>query len=339
MARNHPGLILIDKGPGTGKEIPLVAGKTIKIGRSAECDICIPDKTVSRIHAELVVKEDTIIFTNSGVNGSMINGVQIKNNRPVILQYGSNIVIGPCSLRITPVIRKNTEEISIKDISRTIQISGSVPEKIIKDNKGKKVINVSLLKRITNRLPESRKSIAIVGVIVCFGILYLLLPQHNRSNGHTNKSENTVNKDSLVLSINIPQVIIDGSPSEGELHTALFNFQAAEKLFAEQKLSDCNIYESIKKWQHGIDLIGKYSQRPAAYDSAIVNLRNAKKTLHEKFRKLERVIRTTAKQKDYKSTCIAAQVILNSIPDNMDWRYRWAKEVESKYKLLSQKSD
>lgn len=69
--------------------------QVVTIGRSADANVIINDKTVSRIHAELAFdpNEDAWIFTDKGsANGSYINGVEIitqKLTLPVTIQIGS----------------------------------------------------------------------------------------------------------------------------------------------------------------------------------------------------------------------------------------------------------
>lgn len=69
--------------------------QVVTIGRSADANVVINDKTVSRIHAELVFdpNEAAWIFTDKGsANGSYIDGVEIitqKLSLPVTIQIGS----------------------------------------------------------------------------------------------------------------------------------------------------------------------------------------------------------------------------------------------------------
>jgi len=63
------------------------------IGRSEECDICIPDPTVSSLHCTLVRDPDGTyrVVDNGSTNGTRINGVRVEEQKLVnsdIVQVG-----------------------------------------------------------------------------------------------------------------------------------------------------------------------------------------------------------------------------------------------------------
>lgn len=77
-------------GPLTGKTLPLPMGRNT-IGRSSQCSFPIMDKGVSKVHAELYVLEDKVIFTDlNSSNGSFINGIRIQSRK---VEVGDKISI------------------------------------------------------------------------------------------------------------------------------------------------------------------------------------------------------------------------------------------------------
>lgn len=77
-------------GPLNGQRWPLA--RLTVVGRDATCDIIIPDRQVSRLHARFVpVKEGVLLEDVGSKNGTYCNGVAV--DRPVLLQDGDVIQI------------------------------------------------------------------------------------------------------------------------------------------------------------------------------------------------------------------------------------------------------
>ncbi len=75
---------------------------THKIGRMVECDFCIPDRTVSRNHAEIEVDSDGNITTLTDLgshNGTVLNGARIDRCMPI--KEGDRIMFGQTEFRIS----------------------------------------------------------------------------------------------------------------------------------------------------------------------------------------------------------------------------------------------
>lgn len=328
------GSLFIQSGPRKGEILDLFPGRIITIGRlnSDEDDqICVPDMVVSRTHAEIHVEENKIYFIHKGRNPSIVNGVKVNDDEPRILTEETRIGIGPFIFKImlrsedatqkkeVPIFSEAVHEEDDSDDGRSS--SNELPqrsEQKQKDMKQSSLLNSPLAKG------------AVVALIVLL-ILYLFLPSGEKvdeKKTDARRTTSTAERDSLLLAVKIPEAAIEGTIPEEELHMARINFKAAEKLFSEQRLRDQNIFESIQKWQTGIDMIGRYTQRPSAFDSAIVNLREAKRALNDKFLELYKSVKILNQQKDYRKAYNDIQVILAAIPDRMDLRYKWAKEQE-----------
>lgn len=85
---------------GFGEYWPIHIGPNV-IGRSAKCDILLPEGTVSEEHAVIVVrmmknplKLDASISDERSSHGTMLNGESISSTRPLECKNGDIITIG-----------------------------------------------------------------------------------------------------------------------------------------------------------------------------------------------------------------------------------------------------
>ena len=97
-------LVLEPLGERGGGEIgsPVIAGEgPVTIGRSRDCDICLPDPSVSRRHVSMVKREGQWFVTDlGGRHGTTLNGVRLKQDQPVVAADGDFIRIGPYTFRL-----------------------------------------------------------------------------------------------------------------------------------------------------------------------------------------------------------------------------------------------
>jgi ABC transport system ATP-binding/permease protein len=79
---------------------PLQPGEYI-IGRSSDSSICLPEKEISRQHAQLKVETDRFWITDLGShNGTKLDGTPLKPNTPAEVKPEQVITIGKCRLLI-----------------------------------------------------------------------------------------------------------------------------------------------------------------------------------------------------------------------------------------------
>jgi DNA-binding response OmpR family regulator len=84
-------ILIAQTGPVAGQRWPL-SKDLVTIGRGAECDIVIPDRQISRIHARLKRADAGYQVEDLGSkNGTHVNGAPLKGSRP--LQDGDLIQI------------------------------------------------------------------------------------------------------------------------------------------------------------------------------------------------------------------------------------------------------
>ena len=77
-------------GPKAGAQIPLSEG-THTIGRSSSCTICIKAPGISKVHAEISIRDNKIILSDkNSSNGTFVNGVKIKKE---LVEMGDQISV------------------------------------------------------------------------------------------------------------------------------------------------------------------------------------------------------------------------------------------------------
>lgn len=80
---------------------PLDPGVRLRIGRSDDCDVHIADRSVSRLHAEVVVGEDGLITLRDGgsVNGVELNGKRMAAKATRLIA-GDTFRVGTVKLKV-----------------------------------------------------------------------------------------------------------------------------------------------------------------------------------------------------------------------------------------------
>ena len=97
-------LLKITTGTEKGRTLELTENAPLSIGRSESSALCIPDKKISRRHAEIVSDGENIFITDlSSRTGTRVNGRPIQQRTPLCI--GDTIQIGETDL----VLKKTTE--------------------------------------------------------------------------------------------------------------------------------------------------------------------------------------------------------------------------------------
>jgi anti-anti-sigma factor len=79
-----------------GKEYSIPSGR-LTVGRQADCDLVISDPLVSRRHADLYLRDDTLYVEDLGsANGTIVNGVPLQGERSLssgdVIEFGDTKV-------------------------------------------------------------------------------------------------------------------------------------------------------------------------------------------------------------------------------------------------------
>ncbi|HYP43603.1 MAG TPA: FHA domain-containing protein [Propionibacteriaceae bacterium] len=98
--RGQPRVVTITQGAQAGTTAEL-AGGTVLIGRSADCQLILDDDYVSTRHARIVSGAGGIYIEDLGsTNGSYVNGQRIT--APTTLSMADTVRIGKIVMRLEP---------------------------------------------------------------------------------------------------------------------------------------------------------------------------------------------------------------------------------------------
>ncbi len=90
--------LTIERGPQAGLTYVLGPGNTVA-GRGSDCDIFLPDVTVSREHARFSVDANGLSMTDlASTNGTYVNGTRYEAG---MLNEGDLLMIGKFHLRVS----------------------------------------------------------------------------------------------------------------------------------------------------------------------------------------------------------------------------------------------
>lgn len=82
--------IKILNGPNAGRVFQIPVGNH-SLGRSQQASIRVPSKSVSKVHAQIIVTEDKVIISdNQSSNGVFVNGVKVQNK---VLRAGDKFAL------------------------------------------------------------------------------------------------------------------------------------------------------------------------------------------------------------------------------------------------------
>ncbi len=110
-------------GENIVKELHVVSGKRLSIGRTKENDLPIDDPSISKFHASLVLGVDSryVLADTGSTNGTFVNGERISYGKSVRLRSSDVIRFGnvevAIDLKAEPIVRELPEP--IEDVDNT----------------------------------------------------------------------------------------------------------------------------------------------------------------------------------------------------------------------------
>ncbi len=91
--------------PVGGPEIKthtVYARQNVTLGRSTECDVCLPESSISRQHASLSCHEGNWILTDlHSRHGTFLNGCELTPGQPSVIGFGDLLRIGSFTFRFS----------------------------------------------------------------------------------------------------------------------------------------------------------------------------------------------------------------------------------------------
>ena len=93
--------VLIESKNGERRLESLSVQGALSIGRDADCTLCVPGELVSRRHARIELKSDTLRVEDTSSNGTLA-GLAVLRKTATEVPYGTPIVIGQYALYIQP---------------------------------------------------------------------------------------------------------------------------------------------------------------------------------------------------------------------------------------------
>ena len=77
-------MLILQRGAEAGRRWPLDRSHPVTIGRGDECDIALPDRQVSRLHARIEWREAAYYLLDLGSkNGTHLNGQEVRDLMPL----------------------------------------------------------------------------------------------------------------------------------------------------------------------------------------------------------------------------------------------------------------
>ena len=94
-AARENAYVIVIAGPNVGEMYRLPPGEAT-VGRGSEATILLPDNEISRLHAKIINRGETVIVAdNNSTNGTFVNGHQVRFHA---LQDGDKIQIGTTTI-------------------------------------------------------------------------------------------------------------------------------------------------------------------------------------------------------------------------------------------------
>src|SRR5262249_16386504 len=86
-AEGEPALLLVPEQTPRGG--PLRSGQAIRIGRADSADVVLDDSSLSRLHAQFVMRGDAIEVEDlDSSNGTVVRGERLAPGKPASLAVG-----------------------------------------------------------------------------------------------------------------------------------------------------------------------------------------------------------------------------------------------------------
>jgi len=122
-------VLILQEGPGSERQQWALESDVVTIGRWSENDIVLPDREVSRHHAQIRQDSGQYVLVDLGSkNGTLINGVRAE--RAIVLRDGDEILVAPryrllfVDSEATVPTTTRPRGVRIDSVTRTVTVAG-----------------------------------------------------------------------------------------------------------------------------------------------------------------------------------------------------------------------
>lgn len=319
----------VDKGPRKGEFFEF-EDKEIRIGRLEENEICIPDQTISRLHAVVRPEQDGYVIVDKSKNGTFVNGQRISSH---LLNSGDRIKIGLCTLVVD--IETKTQEFQAHEKTAFVERPGERIPDTADDSAGDKADRTGseAMEEIRKRPGKKKEEKSLFespivriggGIAVLFFLLTLLLPKADDEKKSEASSNPFVNE-ALMPDPDIPNPVIFGrlTPEDSSRAQNLINL--AGNAFT-RRMSDANNYiRSVQRYQDAIQILGRYHRRTPLFTTATEGYDRVNRALFEAIKIARNDAILYKNQKQYTEALRNVNFILSVLQGRIeDPRYLWA---------------
>lgn len=129
--------------------------EVIILGRSPKCDVVLGSSTVSRQHAQIIVKHGVVEIQDLGSgNGTFVNQSHIENGQRVPLKAGDQIRIEEFDILIDPESLSEKPEIKNQAGSKPVSLDESITTF---DKTDPELVEVKMIKKILGALDHDKR--------------------------------------------------------------------------------------------------------------------------------------------------------------------------------------
>ena len=145
-SRYHPDVpfqLIVRSGANAGQIIPLIAGKTITLGRLKTCDIQVDELSVSRRHCTVYTRETGCVVVDlQAANGTFVNERRVETSH---LEPGDRLRVGSIVLELAQAAPKSRPSAVTGPVAAPVAVEEEIQSKdatlkLTPDERGKTLV-------------------------------------------------------------------------------------------------------------------------------------------------------------------------------------------------------
>ena len=138
-----PFQLIVRSGANAGQVIPLIAGKTITLGRLKTCDIQVDELSVSRRHCTVYTRETGCVVVDlQAANGTFVNERRVETSH---LEPGDRLRVGSIILELAQAAPKSKSSAVVSPVAALVPVEEEIQSKdallkLTPDERGKTLV-------------------------------------------------------------------------------------------------------------------------------------------------------------------------------------------------------